>query len=256
LKTDILAFGAHPDDVELAAGGTLLKAARAGSATGVITLTRGETGTRGSLETRAAEFDAASRLMGLAHHEMLSLPDGRLAADEESKLAVVREIREHRPTILLLPYWEDRHPDHGAASRIVQEAAFLAGLRKLDTGQEPFRPAELVYYMSSWEFEPSFVVDISAHIEEKKRAIQAYGTQVYNPAPEAHFIAAPEAHLIPSLATGEEQTFISSEHFWQLLLSRMAHYGRLIGASFAEPFRIRGLVEIADLVGAFGKRVY
>ena len=240
MKTDILAFGAHPDDVELAAGGTLLKAARAGSATGVITLTRGETGTRGSLEERAAEFDAASRLMGLAHHEMLSLPDGRLAADEESKLAVVREIREHRPTILLLPYWEDRHPDHGAASRIVQEAAFLAGLRKLETGQEPHRPAELVYYMSSWEFEPSFVVDISAQIEEKKRAIQAYGTQVYN----------------PSLATGEEQTFISSEHFWQLLLSRMAHYGRLIGASFAEPFRIRGLVEIADLVGAFGKRVY
>ncbi|MCX7039267.1 MAG: hypothetical protein NT005_09085, partial [Spirochaetes bacterium] len=94
--------------------------------------------------------------------------------------------------------------------------------------------------MSSWEFEPSFVVDISAHIEEKKSAIQAYGTQVFN----------------PSLATGEEQTFISSEHFWQLLLSRMAHYGGLIGASFAEPFRIRGLVEIADLVGAFGKRVY
>ena len=240
MKTDILAFGAHPDDVELVAGGTLLKAARAGSATGVITLTRGETGTRGSLETRAAEFDAASRLMGLAHHEMLSLPDGRLTADEESRLAVVREIREHRPTILLLPYWEDRHPDHGAASRIVQEAAFLAGLPKLDTGQEPFRPAELVYYMSSWEFEPSFVVDISAHIEEKKSAIQAYGTQVFN----------------PSLATGEEQTFISSEHFWQLLLSRMAHYGRLIGASFAEPFRIRGLVEIADLVGAFGNRVY
>jgi len=240
LKTDILAFGAHPDDVELAAGGTLLKAARAGSATGVITLTRGETGTRGSLEERAAEFNAASRLMGLAHHEMLSLPDGRLAADEESRLAVVREIREHRPTILLLPYWEDRHPDHGAASRIVQEAAFLAGLRKLDTGQEPHRPAELVYYMSSWEFDPSFVVDISTHIEEKKSAIQAYGTQVFN----------------PSLATGEEQTFISSEHFWQLLLSRMAHYGRLIGASFAEPFRIRGLVEIADLVGAFGRRVY
>jgi bacillithiol biosynthesis deacetylase BshB1 len=240
LKTDILAFGAHPDDVELAAGGALLKAGRAGSATGVITLTRGEMGTRGSLETRAAEFDAASRLMGLAHHEMLSLPDGRLAVDQESRLAIVREIREHRPTIVLLPYWEDRHPDHGAASRIVQEAAFLAGLRKLDTGQEPFRPAELVYYMSSWEFEPSFVVDISAHIEEKKRAIQAYGTQVYNPA----------------LAAGEERTFISSEHFWELLLARMAHYGRLIGASFAEPFRIRGLVEIADLVSAFGKRAY
>jgi bacillithiol biosynthesis deacetylase BshB1 len=246
MKTDILAFGAHPDDVELAAAGTLVRAARAGSSTGVITLTRGEAGTRGSLETRAAEFAAASRLMGLTHHEMLSLPDGRLAVDEGSKLAVVREIREHRPAILLLPYWEDRHPDHGAASRIVQEAAFLAGLRGLDTGQQPHRPAELVYYMSSWEFEPSFVVDISPHIEEKKRAIQAYGTQVYNAAPEAHFIA----------AAGGEQTFISSEHFWELLLARMAHYGRLIGASYAEPFRIRGLVEIGDLVGAFGKRVY
>ena len=238
MKTNILAFGAHPDDVELAAAGTLVRAARAGSTTGVITLTRGEAGTRGSPETRAAEFDEASRLLGLDHHEMLSLPDGRLAADEESRLAVAREIREHRPAILLLPYWEDRHPDHGTASRIVQEAAFLAGLRRLDTGQEPHRPAELVYYMSSWEFEPSFVVDISPFIEEKKRAIQAYGTQVYSPASE------------------EEQTFISSEHFWELLLARMAHYGRLIGASYAEPFRIRGLVEIGDLVAAFGRRVY
>jgi bacillithiol biosynthesis deacetylase BshB1 len=247
MKTDILAFGAHPDDVELAAAGTLLRAARAGESTGVITLTRGEAGTRGSPETRAAEFRAAGRVLGLAHQEMLSFPDGRLAVDDESKLAVVREIREHRPTILLLPYWEDRHPDHGATSRIVQEAAFLAGLRRLDTGQEPHRPAELVYYMSSWEFEPSFVVDISPHIEEKKRAIQSYGTQVYKPAPEAHFPTAPEA---------EEQTFISSEHFWELLLARMAHYGRLIGASYAEPFKIRGLVEIGNLVEAFGRRVY
>ena len=240
MRTDILAFGAHPDDVELAASGTLIKAARAGAATAVITLTRGEMGTRGSTVVRAEEFDKAGRILGLAHHESLALPDGRLSADEESRLAVVREIREHRPTIVLLPHWEDRHPDHGAASRIVQEAAFLAGLRRLDTGQEPHRPAELVYYMSSWEFEPSFVVDISAVIEEKKAAIQSYGTQVYN----------------PSLADGGEQTFISSEHFWQLLLARMAHYGRLIGAAFGEPFRIRGLVEIGDLVAAFGRRSY
>lgn len=245
MKTDILAFGAHPDDVELAAAGTLLRAARMGESTGVIALTRGEAGTRGSPETRAEEFRAAGRVLGLAHQEMLSLPDGRLAVDDESKLAVVREIREHRPTILLLPYWEDRHPDHGAASRIVQEAAFLAGLRRLDTGQEPHRPAELVYYMSSWEFEPSFVVDISPHIEEKKRAIQSYGTQVYN-----------SSHVLPSLAAEGEQTYISSEHFWELLLARMAHYGRLIGASYAEPFKIRGLVEIGNLVEAFGRRVY
>jgi bacillithiol biosynthesis deacetylase BshB1 len=237
---DILAFGAHPDDVELAAAGTLIRAVRAGSTVGVVTLTRGEMGSRGTTDNRRAEFDEASRLLGLAHHDMLRLPDGLLAPDEESRLAVVREIRARRPRIVLLPWWEDRHPDHGAASRIVQEAAFLAGLSKLDTGQEPHRPAELVYYMPSWEFEPSFVVDISAHIEEKRRVLRAYGTQLYNPALDGR---------------GAE-TWIASEHFWELLHARMAHYGRLIGAAWGEPFRIRGLVEVPDLVAAFGHRRY
>jgi bacillithiol biosynthesis deacetylase BshB1 len=240
MTVDILAFGAHPDDVELAASGTLIKAARRGTATAVISLTRGEMGTRGTTETRAAEFAASSELMGLAHHEMLSLPDGRLYVDDASREAVVREIREHRPRIVLLPYGEDRHPDHGAASRIVQEASFLAGLRKLDTGQEPFRPAELVYYMASWEFEPSFVVDISEVIEEKRRAILAYGTQVYAPGAPAT----------------EPPTFIASEHFQELLFSRMAHYGHLIGKKYGEPFRIRGHIEIKDLIAAFGNRTF
>jgi bacillithiol biosynthesis deacetylase BshB1 len=240
MTLDILAFGAHPDDVELAASGTLIKAGRGGAKTGVITLTRGEMGTRGTLATRATEFEAAGAAMGLAHGEMLALQDGWLAPDQESKKAVVREIREHRPRIVLLPYWEDRHPDHCAASRIVQEAAFLAGLRKLDTGQEPHRPAELVYYMSSWEFEPSFIVDISAVIQDKIKAIQAYGTQVHNPA-----------------YTGDEPpTFISSKHFHELLMTRMAHYGHLIGKEYGEPFRIRGLMEVKDLLESFGSRTF
>ena len=240
MTIDILAFGAHPDDVELAASGTLVRAERGGATTGVITLTRGEMGTRGNLRTRAAEFDAASAIMGLSHHEMLALPDGRLAADENSRDLLVREIREHRPRIVLLPWAEDRHPDHGAASRIVQEAAFLAGLRKIDTGQEPHRPAELVFYMSSWEFRPSFIVDISDVIEEKRRAIQAYGTQVYVEGPPSD----------------EPPTFISSEHYQELLFSRMAHYGHLIGRKYGEPFRIRGHVEINDLLLSFGGRTY
>ena len=240
MSLDILAFGAHPDDVELAASGTLTRAARGGAATGVITLTRGEMGTRGTIETRSAEFDAASSVMGLSHHEMLSLPDGRLAADEPSRMAVVREIREHRPRIILLPWPEDRHPDHGAAARIVQEAAFLAGLRRLDTSQEPHRPAELVYYMSSWEFEPSFIVDISDFIEEKKRAILSYRTQVYG----------------TGYAGSDPSTFISSEHFQEMLFSRMTHYGHLIGKKYGEPFRIRGLLEVKDLVDAFGGRTF
>jgi len=240
MSIDILAFGAHPDDVELAASGTLIRAARGGARTAVITLTRGEMGTRGTPSTRAAEFEAAGKVMGLAHQEMLSLPDGRLAADDTSRQLIVRKIREHRPRIVLLPHWEDRHPDHGATSRIVQEAAFLSGLRKLDTAQEPHRPAELVYYMSSWEFEPSFIVDITDVMEEKKRAILAYGTQVYS----------------PGFSGTEPPTFISSQHFQELIFSRMAHYGHLIGKGYGEPFKIRGHLEITDLVAAFGNRVY
>jgi N-acetylglucosamine malate deacetylase 1 len=239
MKTDILAFGAHPDDVELAVAGTLITAARGGAATAVVTLTRGEMGTRGTVEKRAAEFDRASAVMGVAAHRMLALPDGRLSSDDASREAVVREIRELRPAVVLLPYWEDRHPDHVAGSRLVQDAVFLAGLRRFDTGQEPFRPAELLYYMHAWEFEPSFVVDISDAIEEKKRAIRCYESQVFTAAPDR-----------------EEQTFISSEHFWELILARAAHYGRLIGKRFGEPFKIRGLVEVKDLLGTFGERRY
>jgi bacillithiol biosynthesis deacetylase BshB1 len=240
MTVDILGFGAHPDDVELAASGTLIKAARAGASTAVISLTRGEMGSRGTLAARAAEFNAASAILGVAHHEMLSLPDGAMASNETSRLAVVREIREHRPRIVLLPYWEDRHPDHPATSRIVEEAAFLAGLSRLDTGQEPHRPSQLVYYMASWEFEPSFIVDVSDVIEEKRRALQAYATQVHN----------------PGSSGSEPQTYISSEHFKELLFSRMAHYGRLIGRRYGEPFKIRGLIEVKDLIDTFGDRVY
>lgn len=240
MTLDILAFGAHPDDVELGASGTLIRAARGGARTGVISLTRGEMGSRGTMETRAAESAAAESVMGLSHHEMLALPDGRLTPDDESRQLVVREIREHRPRIVLLPYWEDRHPDHPAASRIVQEAAFLSGLKKLDTGQEPHRPAELVYYMTSWEFEPSFIVDISDVIEEKRRAIDCYGTQIYN----------------PSMRDAGPPTFIASEHYHELLFTRMAHYGHLIGKKYGEPFRIRGYVEVNDLLASFGGRTF
>jgi bacillithiol biosynthesis deacetylase BshB1 len=240
VKLDILAFGAHPDDVELAAAGTLIKAAQHGLATGVVSLTQGEMGTRGTRETRAAEFEAASGVMGVRHHEMLSLPDGRLCPDDHARMSVVREIREHQPCIVLLPWTEDRHPDHGATSRIVQDAAFLSGLAKMDTGQPVHRPAQLVYYMSSWEFEPSFIVDISDHIEDKRRALQSYRTQVYN----------------PGFQGSDPPTFIASEHFMELLFARMAHYGHLIGKKYGEPFRIRGLLEVKDLIESFGERTF
>jgi len=151
-------------------------------------------------------------------------------------------IREHRPRVVLLPYWEDRHPDHPAASRIVEAASFLAGLVKRDTGQPPHRPAALVYYMSTWEFEPSFVVDVSDVIEEKQRALDAYRTQVFQKGPAG--------------VSSEPPTFIASEHFRELLFSRMAHYGRLIGKRYGEPFKVRGTLEVADLLQAFGGRTF
>ncbi len=245
-EVDILAFGAHPDDVELAASGTLIRAARAGARTGVISLTRGEMGTRGTLAARAAEFDAASAIMGVGHHEMLSLPDGRLHDDEQARETVIREIREHRPRVVLLPYWEDRHPDHPAASRIVETACFLAGLAKRDTGQPPHRPSSLLYYMSTWEFEPSFVVDVSEVFEQKRKVLDAYRTQVYQPG--AGTGAPPGA--------GEPPTFIASEHFRELLVARMAHYGHLIGKKYGEPFKIRGTMEVTDLLAEFGQRTF
>lgn len=241
MTVDILAFGAHPDDVELAASGTLIRAARSGAKTGVISLTRGEMGTRGTLAMRAAEFDAASAVMEVPHHEMLSLPDGRLSVDEPSREAVIREIREHRPRVILLPYWEDRHPDHSAASRIIEEASFLAGLSKRDTGQEPHRPSQLVYYMSTWEFDPSFIVDVSGVIEDKRHVLQAYGSQVFNK---------------NAAAENEPPTYIASEQFHELLFARMAHYGHLIGKKYGEPFKIRGHLEVADLLETFGQRTF
>jgi bacillithiol biosynthesis deacetylase BshB1 len=240
MTIDLFAFGAHPDDVELGAAGTLIRAVRARSRAGVVTLTRGEMGTRGDVASRAAEFDAAAAAMGLAHYAMLGLPDGRLSCDAQAREVVVRELRALRPAVVLAPYWEDRHPDHAAASRIVQEAVFLAGLARLDTGQEPHRPGEIVYYMSSWEFEPSFVVDISAQFAQKQAVLRCYASQVYD----------------PDRRSAEPGTFISSEHYWELLTARAAHYGRLIGKAYGEPFRIRGLVEIPDLLAAFGGRTY
>lgn len=240
MKIDVLAFGPHPDDAEIGAGGTLLRAADAGRATAVVTLTRGELGSRGTRAERAAEFDAAAAALGLAHHAMLDLPDGRLASDDRGREAVVRVLRDLRPAVVLAPYWEDRHPDHPAASRIVQDAVFLSGLARFDTGQAPHRPGEIVYYMAAWEFEPEFVVDVSAQYERKLAALRCYGSQLHNPA----------------RAAGEPDTFISSNAYWDLLAARAAHYGRRIGAAHAEPFRIRGLVEVPDLVTAFGGRRY
>ena len=146
MELDLLAFGPHPDDVELFCSGTLIKLGLKGYKTGIVCLTRGELGTRGSPEIRSSEFEEAAAILGLAFHQVLDMPDGAITPDEASKQELIRIIRARRPNIVLAPYWEDRHPDHYHASRLVQEASFLAGLKGIDTGQDAYRPGRVIYY--------------------------------------------------------------------------------------------------------------
>ncbi|MFQ6113756.1 MAG: bacillithiol biosynthesis deacetylase BshB1, partial [bacterium] len=165
MELDALAFGAHADDVELACSGTIIKLGALDYKTGVITLTQGEMATRGNAKTRTKEFREAAEIMGLTVHRMLNIPDGRVEITWENKLKIIQEIRTHKPRIVFAPYWIARHPDHEKASHLVREAAYLSGLKKLDTNQESFRPHKVVYYQTRFEFKPSFIVDITDFYE-------------------------------------------------------------------------------------------
>ncbi len=237
MQLDALAFGAHPDDVELTCAGTIIKLGEMGYRTGIIALTRGELGTRGSAEIRQQEFEAAGRIMGLAAHKMLDLPDGDVAVTRENKLKVIREIRTYRPRIVFAPYWVVRHPDHGHASELVREACFFSGLKKIATGQEAWRPYKVIYYQCRYEFEPSFIVDITPYHERKLQAIQAYKSQFDNP----------EKHLY-----GEDQTNISSPLFLDAIVTRSKQYGSYIGVEYGEPFLVREPMRLDDPVAFFG----
>ena len=246
MTLDALAFGAHADDVELSCGGTLIKLAGLGYKTGVIALTRGETGTRGSAEIRTREFADAAEALGLAAHKMLDIPDGRVEVTWENKLKIIAEIRAHRPRIVFAPYWTDRHPDHENASQLVRAAVYLAGLAKIETGQEAFRPAKLVFCQSRFEFEPSFVVDITDAHRQKMSAIRAYASQFFRPdAPQTS--SAPAA---PAPPPGE--TLIARPEFLDHIEARDRRYGAQIGVKFGEPFLVREALKVDDPVAFFG----
>ena len=234
---DVLAFGAHPDDVELGCGGTVIKMADLGYRTGAISLTHGELGTRGSAETRAKEFARSAEIMGLSVHKMLDIPDGDVAVTSENKVKVIREIREHRPRIVLAPYWAVRHPDHGHASNLVREATFFAGLKQIDTGQPAHRPNKILFYPGRFEFQPSFIVDTSAQQERKQAAILAYGSQFHSK----------DKHLY-----GEDETNISTPEFLEAMFNRDRQYGAYIGARYGEPFLVREPMRLDDPVAFFG----
>lgn len=240
-RLHVMAFGAHPDDVELCVGGTMCLLARDGYDLGIIDLTRGELGSRGSPERREEEAREAAEIVGVRVRENLGIPDGRIENSRENQLRVIRAVRRFRPHIVLINPPECRHPDHRDAARLCVDALYYAGLRKIETRDddesawEPWRPHHVLHYMQSVPFEPTFVVDVSDVWEQRSRAMRAFASQFYNPNYE------PEA--------GEPETFVSNPEFWQWIEARARAYGYRIGAAYGEPLLYRdGPVGVTDLV--------
>jgi len=240
LEVDVLAFGPHPDDVELGCGGTLIKLADRGCRFAIVDLTRGEMGTRGTVETRAAEAAAAAKVLGATVRENLGLPDGSVRNDHESRRKVVEAIRTYRPKLVLAPYHQDRHPDHYHASQLIYEATFVAGLRRYETGQESYRPLKFAYYMRWYEFEPTFIVDITEQFDRKMDAIWSYASQ-FKP---------PDRISATSEGADDPETRLTTPEYHWKLVHRMAYYGSLIQSRYGEGFLICGQLEMDDPLGA------
>lgn len=237
MAIDFLAFGSHPDDIELGCGGTLLKLARQGYQTAAVTLTRGESGTRGSAEIRRREFDRAAQILGTTSHRMLDIPDAAVEPTHANKLKLVRVIRELQPRVVATIHWQARHPDHVHTSHLVREAAILAGLRSLDTGQPPGRPYRVLYFPERYEVTPTFVIDISDTFADKMRAVRAH---------ESQFHGADMAQY------GDAQTTISRPEFLEFIELNARRWGMAIGARYGEAFVVRETLRLDDPVAAFG----
>ena len=235
-EVDLLFFGAHPDDVELAAAGTIAAAVAQGQKAGIVDLTRGEMGTRGSPEVRARESDQAAGILGVSFRERLDFGDGNLRTGRDEEIELIRRIRAARPRVVIAPYPDDRHPDHTRAGQLITAAAFYAGLRKLDTGQPPHRPQAVLYYLQNYIQQPSFIVDVSRTWERKMAAIGAYASQFYNP------------------NSPEPETFIARKSFLDAIEARARHFGEMIGVERGEPFISKQPPRIDDLVAAYRGR--
>jgi bacillithiol biosynthesis deacetylase BshB1 len=234
MKLDILAFAAHPDDIELAASGTLMKHIAMGKKVGIVDLTQGELGSRGTIETRYEEAANASEIMGLAVRVNLKMADGFFEINAENKNLIIEQIRRFQPEIILANAIKDRHPDHARAAKLVAEASFLAGLRKIETqwegkSQEAYRAKALYHYIQDFHIEPDFVVDVSEFVERKMEAILAYKTQFFDP------------------NSSEPQTPISGKEFLDFVKARMVHFGRPIQANFAEGFTVERTIGVDNL---------
>ena len=234
MKLDILAFGAHPDDVELGCGGTIAKEITLGKKVGIIDLTRGELGTRGSAEIRDQEANAAAVILGVAARENLNMRDGFFENDERHQMKIIQMIRKYQPEIVLCNAIDDRHIDHAKGSKLVSDACFLSGLLKIETvsegiNQTVWRP-KLVYHYIQWKnIAPDFVVDITGFSDKKLAAIMAYRSQFYNP------------------NTNEPATPIATQNFLDSIHYRAQDLGRLIGTDFAEGFTVERYLAVNSL---------
>ena len=223
MKLDILAFGAHPDDVELSCGGTLLVEKLHGKKTGIVDLTQGELGTRGTAETRKKEALAAAKILQLDARENLELADGFFQNDEAHQRIIIAAIRKYQPEIVLCNAPDDRHPDHGKGARLVTDSVFLSGLRKIITThngatQDIWRPKYVFNYLQDKYLTPNFVIDITKVMDKKIESVKAYGTQFHNP------------------DLDEPQTYISTPDFMDSVLYRAKMLGKMIGVTYAEGF--------------------
>ena len=225
MKLDILAFGAHPDDVELSCSGTILKHIFLEKKIGIIDLTRGELGTRGSASVRLKEAALAAKMLGVSVRENLKMADGFFQNDKKHQLEIIKKIRQYRPDVVLANAIEDRHPDHGRAAKLVADACFLSGLVKIETKlngkkQQAWRPKGVYHYIQYRKLRPDFVIDISAFINKKMEAIQCFGSQFYNP------------------DSKEPDTLISHPQFFDYIKKREEEYGEIINAKYAEGFNV------------------
>lgn len=237
MKLDILAIGVHPDDVELGCSGTILNEIRLGKKAGIIDLTQGELGTRGTVETRYAEAANAATILGVQLRENLKMRDGFFRNDEAHQLILIAAIRKYRPEIVLANVLDDRHPDHGRAGHLIADACFLAGLSRIETtdengrAQERWRPKYVLHYMQDWYHEPDLLVDISDVFEQRMNAVKAYITQFHTSASEKE----------------GPQTYISTPDFLESVTARARMLGKRIGVKYAEGFITEKKIGIRNL---------
>lgn len=231
MKLDLLAIAPHPDDVELTSGGTMIKMAQAGYATGILDLTHGETGTRGTPETRLKEAARAGKIMGVKVRRNLGLPDAQLKVSDEYKAAVAAVIREFEPHTVILPYWEGRHPDHYTAATLGYEACFVAGLKNYPLEGLPFRPFKIIYAAAYADVRPTFAVDITRQYDRRREAILAYASQFRPPKHDR-----------------KSRVAIPLDELEGRMNLQAGYYGRLIGVKYAEGFVVKEVAQVEDVV--------